>query len=82
MTERKTYHVVATPEGEKFWVVRILDLPEGMFSYTQALRANGKGDIWDMAKDFIALSLEVDENSFDLEVEIKEGESYGQSPHS
>lgn len=68
---RKTYLVTATPEGEKFWVVRIGNLPEGSPNTTQALRERGERDIEEMARDFIALLLEVDEDSFDLQIVVE-----------
>jgi hypothetical protein len=71
---RKTYKVTAFPEGEKFWVVRIDGLPEGAVCMTQALREKGEQDIEDMARDFVATLMEVDEKSFDLDIEIKEAE--------
>lgn len=46
-----------------------------MFSTSQALREKGERDIEEMARDFIALMLEVDENSFDLKTEIEEGKT-------
>lgn len=74
MSERMTYRVTAVPEGEKFWAVCIDGLPPKMVGATQALREKGEQDIEDMARDAIALLLEVDEDSFDLEIEIKESE--------
>lgn len=74
MTERPEFTVHAVPEG-KFWVLHIQGLPEGMFSTSQALREKGERDIEEMARDFIALMLEVDENSFDLKTEIEEGKT-------
>lgn len=71
MNERPVYVVHATPEG-KFWVLHIHGLPSGMFCTSQALREKGERDIEEMARDFIALSLEVDENSFDLKIVIEE----------
>jgi hypothetical protein len=41
---------------------------------TQALREKGEQDIEDMARDFVATLMEVDEKSFDLDIEIKEAE--------
>lgn len=71
MTERPSYNVLATPEGEKFWVVRIFGLPEGKTGVTQALREKGAEDIEAMARECIALQLEVDENSFDLNIVVQ-----------
>lgn len=70
--ERKVYGVRTVPEG-KFWVLCIDGLPEGMACTTQALREKGDRDIEEMARDFIALSLEVDAYAFDLVV-TKESE--------
>lgn len=72
MSERTTYTVRAVPEGT-FWVLHIHGLPPGMFRTTQAMREKGDADIEDMARDFIALSLEVGEKSFDLKI-VKEKE--------
>ncbi len=72
MTERPAYVVRALPEG-KFWVLHIHGLPPKMFRTTQALQEKGDADIEAMARDFIALSLEVDEQSFDLKI-VKENE--------
>ncbi len=69
---RKTYIVRATPEG-KFWALKIEGLPESMFCATQSYMHEGDAGIEVMARDFIALSLEVDENSFDIEI-TKESE--------
>lgn len=66
--KRKTYNVLAVPEGEKFWVVRIYGLPEGLLNTTQALQERGERDIEEMARDFISLMLEVDQDSFDLNI--------------
>lgn len=67
MTGRKVYPVRAVPEG-KFWVVRIDGLPPGMTGVTQALSEDGPDGIETMARECIALQLEVDEDSFDLEI--------------
>lgn len=72
--ERKTYRATAVPEGEKFWVVTIDGLPDNVSNVTQALREEGEQHIEIMARDFISLALEVDEKSFDLDVEIKEAQ--------
>lgn len=72
MGERPTYIVRAVPEG-KFWVLHIHGLPPGMFCTTQSMREDGDADIEEMARDFIALSLEVSEKSFDLKI-VKENE--------
>lgn len=69
--ERKTYKVTAVPEGEKFWVVTIDGLPSTVSNVTQALREEGERHVEVMARDFISLALEVDEKSFDLDIEIK-----------
>lgn len=74
MSERMTYRVTAVPEGEKFWAILIDGLPPKTGGATQALREKGEQDIEDMARNAIALLLEVDEDSFDLEIEIKESE--------
>ena len=65
MTERGTFKVRAVPEG-KFWVIYLDGLPPGCGSVTQALEENGPDGIEAMARDAIALLLEIDENSFDL----------------
>jgi hypothetical protein len=71
--QRKTYKVTAVPEGEKFWVVTIDGLPDGQPNVTQARIDSGEHDIEVMARDFIALLLQVDEKSFDLNIEIIKG---------
>lgn len=71
---RKQYRVEAIPEGETFWVLRIHGLPEGMVCVTQAEREKGEQEIEATAREFIALMLEVDEKSFDLEIEIENTE--------
>lgn len=65
MTERQRYTVRAAPEG-KFWVLRIEGLPEYMAGVSQALDEHGPDGIEAMARDAIALLLEVDKDSFDL----------------
>lgn len=74
MNERMPYRVTAVPEGEKFWYVTISGLPPSILGVTQALREKGEQDIEYMARDLVALALEVDEDSFDLEIEIKKSE--------
>jgi hypothetical protein len=71
---RKTYKVTAVPEGEKFWVITIDGLPDSVSNVTQALREEGEQHIEIMARDFVALALEIDEKSFDLDIEIKEAQ--------
>jgi hypothetical protein len=73
-SKRPLYTVTAVPEGEKFWVVTIGGLPPNISNTTQALREWGPQDIEVMARDFIALALEVDEHSFRLQITIKENE--------
>lgn len=62
MSERKTYTVTATPEG-KWWVINIDGLPAGLTGVTQA---ESEGEIEEMARECIALLLDVDPQSFDV----------------
>ena len=68
---KPVYHAVAEKSG-KWWAVTITDLPDPkMCCVTQ-------GRDWDdalfMARDVIALMLEVDEDSFDLVMTEKTGQ--------
>jgi hypothetical protein len=63
----KTYHAVATRDG-RFWLVHILELDH----YTQARTL---AEVEPMARDLIALVLEVPEDSFALEWESVLSES-------
>ena len=69
MSERRTYKVTATPEG-KWWVISIEGLPEGLVGVTQA---ESEGEIEEMARECIALLLDVDAASFDVKID-KESE--------
>lgn len=73
MTDKPKYHATATPEG-KFWVIKIDGLPDNLTGVTQAM---SDLDIEEMTRDCIALLLDVDPGSFDVEIEMKEGDSDG-----
>lgn len=71
MTERPTYHATATRDGE-WYAVKIHDLPPGLAGATQGRDLD---DAESMAREAIALLLEVDEDSFDLVLIESGGES-------
>lgn len=68
MTERPAYHATATKDGD-WYAVEIHNLPPGMVGVTQGRDLN---DAESMARECIALLLDVDEDSFDLT--LSEGE--------
>jgi predicted RNase H-like HicB family nuclease len=68
MTSRPTYHATATPDG-KFLAVEIHDLPPDMVGVTQGRTVD---EAEAMARDAIALLLEVPEDSFDLVLTVKD----------
>lgn len=76
MTERTTYAVHAVPDG-RWYSITIDDLPPGMVGVTQSPTDEGVEGVESMTREVIALLLQVDGDSFDLDIEIKEGESNG-----
>jgi hypothetical protein len=74
MTERRTYHATAVKEG-RWWAIEIHDLPPHLVGVTQSAVDEGWKEAEAMTKEVIALLLNVDEDSFD--VELEEGDSNG-----
>jgi len=67
MAERKTYHATATKDG-KWWAIQIDGLPPHLVGVTQAFVEDGWDEAITMTRDCIALLLDVDPESFDVEL--------------
>lgn len=72
-TNRSKFKVTARPES-KWYAIGIEGLPPNMAGATQSEITDGREGVESMAREVIALLLEVDEKSFDLDITI-EGES-------
>lgn len=70
MTERKTYHAVAKKSG-RWWEIAILDLPEHYVGVTQSAVDQGWEEAKSMTREVIALLLDAEEDSFDVELTEK-----------
>ncbi len=77
MEKRTAYTVKAEPSPEGRWYnIVISGLPPHMAGVTQSLIEEGQGGVEAMAREVVALLLEVDEDSFDLDIEMEtEGEN-------
>jgi Fe-S cluster assembly scaffold protein SufB len=63
MVAVKTYHAVAS-RGERYWLVHIPEIAQ----WTQA---RNLADVVPMARDLIAIWLEVPEDSFDVDTQVE-----------
>lgn len=65
---KQTFHATATWDG-KWWAVQIGGLPEGMVGVTQG---RDKDDAKSMAKEAVALLLNVDESTIEIDMTFAE----------
>lgn len=72
-TKRKRFTVTARPEN-RWYAIEIEGLPPNMAGATQSNLNEGRAGVESMAREVVALLLEVDEKSFDLDITI-EGDS-------
>lgn len=71
MTERKTYHATAVRDG-RWWSIEVHGLPSHLVGVTQSAIDKGWGKAEATVREVIALLLDVEEDSFDVELRDKE----------
>jgi hypothetical protein len=72
MTDRPMYHATAKQDG-RWWAIDIHDLPPHLVGVTQSAVDEGWEEAESMTREVIALLLDVEEDSFDVNL-TKEGD--------